>query len=403
MESIVRNCPNEIYQEIGSYLDELDKLSLALSNPIIYRALGKDSWKSFHGRCFGYPDHTPYWQAPEKTREWARFLDMIKCVWPQFWYCGQCRIFHPREKNLQKTNNDSSSSIVNIGPIHSFQFCSVDLRAKTVQSVFDRHHLGTKQGTCHEIFRISKSNEHKWHRLTTEMNAFAEVRGCELTWQGTWDFSWYGHSLPRQYFQSIVQKTGFRFCHHLEWKKSNTSKLYHEMDEYIQRHLANPTSPGHAVRNGTGPSSSQNTSPHFSCTQCSTAFTINVISRRACTRVTFQVNKNFGRRDDTSDESNREINHHFSADGSQDATRTKLNPFGTENQPLYFACDSSCNCVVGCFVVKQCEHEAKELLSQGRKPVQVDPAVTQMHNRRLRARALGYDDDFFAEDSDVGT
>ena len=396
----MRNCPNEIYQEIGSYLGELDKLSFALANPVIYRALGKDSWKSFRGRCFGYPDHTRYWQAPGQTREWARFLDMIKGTWPQFWYCSQCRIFHPHEKKRQTTNGDNARSVVNIGPVNSFQFCSVDLSSETVRSVFDGHHLGLKQGTCHEVFRLSKSNEHKWHRLTTEMNSFAEFRGCELTWQGTWDFSWYGTSLPRHYFQSIVQRTGFRFCHHLVWEKSSTSKLYPEMNEFIQRRLANETSTGNARKGTSSPSSA---ATHFSCTQCSTAFAVHVISRRGCTRVTFQVNKNFGSRSDRDHESNREAFNHFAASESGDGTGTKLSAFGTENQPLYFPCDSSCNCVIGCFVVKQCEHEATELLSQGRKPVHVDPAKTQKLNSRLSARALGYDDDFFAEDSDVSS
>lgn len=403
MDAVVRKCPNEIYQHIASYLEQLDRLSFALVHPIVYRALGKDSWSNFRGDCSELHVGGSYWNAPARARDWAAFLDLLKKTWPQFWYCSQCRILHRRERR-DRNLNDHGDRGITIGPVNSFQSCSVDLRAETVRSVLDRHFLGTKHGSCKEVLRVSKSNEHKWHQQTTEMNSFAEFRGCELIWQATWDFSWYGEHVRFGTPVSVLKLSGFRFCQHLVWTESNNSPLGKEIDDFIDCRMTQTHRPGRPDRYCCSRCFRRKRGKIFHCTQCATAFDVQVIHRRRRICVTFQVNKNFGSGEHRNDESAQELMNHFADFKNPRPASTNLCPFGLDIEPLFFECgDDSCSghrCsnVLGSYTVKQCEHEARDLLAQGKKPVKVDPAKKQIRARWLQQRALGYDDDYFEID-----
>jgi hypothetical protein len=391
MDNIIKQLPNEIIQEVASYLSVVDKLSFALAHPVIYRALGRDSW--------GEILNVLRWKRKEVARPviqaslWGEFLKqfllLIRRAFPGFWWCDKCLVLHPHDVSGLRTYGREYGA-VEVGPGGTFKECRVKLDPAVVMAVMDRHFKGERNGRCKEYLSGYRWLENGTQVQLLDMNMRTEFRTCQLLWEGWWNFCWSGEDLPKpDDIFSRLREAGFRFCRHLIWKQPRVPWIASStpLESFMRCQL-----PQHHIRSSQPTCRSCNAPEVFSCRKCSTELAVRV--RRIHNRdfeslqVTITVKKNFGAGEYDKDCEFK--NHFFKKDGSPERI---LNPSGENSEPLFYQCDQGHG--LNCYHVRSCAHESRDLEAQGKEPTKIDPEGHLQRTLRLRERALGYDDDYY--------
>lgn len=373
MDSTLKRVPNEIIQEVASYLSMVDKLSFALVHPIVYRALGRDSWKEIlevQKRLKG-----KLWLTHARNVLWNEFLALIRRAFNQYWWCDRCLVLHPCDVNGVKGYEDSKYGAVDVGPGGVFKGLRTKLDPRIVHGVMEKH-FKEWNGLCPEYLASYSSWEPETTEQMADMNISTEFRSCQLLWQGRWDFTWSGIDIPKDGdIFTPLRQAGFRFCRHLIWKAPWISWL------------SSPSSLDSSIRKD---------GQNFSCKKCSTSLnaTVRELDYKAfkSVQVTIQVKKNFGAR--TTQNDSHEFANHFSKKVSHSPDTRVLDPDGDNlKEPLFYQCDYSHG--EDCYLVRHCVHHGRDMERIGKKPKVIDPERHVRHTWWLRMRALGYDDDYY--------
>lgn len=381
MDNIIKRCPNEIIQEVATYLSTVDKLSFALVHPIFYRSLGRDSWEGIL--------NIQRWKRGQAEKPvtnasvWDEFLSLTRRAFPGYWWCDKCVVLHPHDISRWRTCSKEYEA-VDVGPGGEFKECKMKLDPAVVMAITDRHFKGEKYGRCKEYLLGYRWFESSTRVQFADMNMRAEFRACQLVWQGRWDFSWSGEDIPRlDDVFSFLREAGFRFCRHLIWKQPRVPWIMSStpLESFMRCHLRHSQTSAYPCRR------SCQTPEVFSCRHCSTYLTARV--RRIhnldfrSVQVTINIKKNFGAGEYGKDS---EFQNHFSKKHMSKAPATVLTS-GEHSEPLFYQCDEGHG--LDCCHVRSCAHESRDPKVLGKKPTKIDSEGGFWRALRLRGLALG--------------
>jgi hypothetical protein len=235
----ITDLPSEILEMIFAHYRDgtITCTSIAFAHPRLRHVIGGKSWTKLRGaysqcvrhypRLNLYSDFASLWNGTGPVQ--LQWLELLHKDLPEYLFCHACPILHPP---VPSQEDDEGQTKV-IGPSGPLADALLRISASKVASA-KLWHRDSRDSAC-ATDGLLDSREASVDGIHVTVSTDAQIRGCELIWNGSYVFTL---SLANMNVYSALAHYGFNMCELYSWPASRPGPFCRAgpkcpLDEYM--------------------------------------------------------------------------------------------------------------------------------------------------------------------------